>query len=115
VRWVAALVALTACAGRPERQGLAKDWVGVDTARRGELSLSCEPKDAEVFLDGVAQGTCLDFSGTPRGLAVGEGLHRVDVKKRGFLPYQTYYEPSGANASLAPTLQPTSSSQGDSR
>jgi hypothetical protein len=89
--------------------------VGVDSARRGELRLTCEPRDAEVLLDGVAQGTCLDFSGTPRGLVVGKGLHRVDVKKRGYLPYQTYYEPSGANASLAPTLQPTTSSQGESR
>ncbi|MHB8878921.1 MAG: PEGA domain-containing protein [Myxococcaceae bacterium] len=107
MRFAAILLLVTGCAGPGGLAGAGKG--------AGDLRLTCEPRDAEVYLDGVAQGTCLDFSGAPRGLAVGAGLHRVDVKKRGYSPYQTYYQPSGATASLAPTLVPLSGSQGESR
>ncbi|XXF81210.1 PEGA domain-containing protein [Myxococcaceae bacterium GXIMD 01537] len=81
---------------------------------RGDLSLKCEPADAEVYLDGVIQGLCTDFGGSPVGLRVGQGLHRVEVKKEGFWPYTTYFEPSGARATLRIQLRARGSSGGGS-
>ncbi|MFL5353196.1 PEGA domain-containing protein [Archangium sp.] len=75
-------------------------------SRDGNLLLRCEPSDAEVYLDGVMQGVCTDFGGGPNGLQVGSGLHRIDVKKDGFWPYTTYYEPSSARAGLTIRLRP---------
>ncbi len=60
----------------------------------------CQPPDAEVSLDGVPQGTCADFSGAPRGLTMGKGMHRIDVKKQGFSPYQTFITADGTRARL---------------
>ena len=78
----------------------------------GNLALRCEPEDAEVYLDGVLQGMCSDFSGAPKSLRVGVGLHHIEVKKRGFWPYTTYYEPSGARARLTIQLRPTAAPGG---
>jgi hypothetical protein len=80
----------------------------VESPRRtaGDLWLRCEPTDAEVLVDGVPQGHCEDFDGQTRGLVVGEGMHRVEVKKEGFWPYVSYYAPSGARAALSVRLQP---------
>jgi hypothetical protein len=33
-------------------------------------------------------------------------MHRVEVKKKGFWPYQTWIEPSGTRASLTVSLAP---------
>lgn len=60
----------------------------------------------------MPQGVCADFAGAPRRLQVGEGMHRVEVKKPGYWPYQTYYQPSGARAVLRIRLQPQERSQG---
>ena len=73
--------------------------------REGNLVLRCEPSDAEVYLDGVQQGVCTDFAGAPRGLSVGEGLHQIDVRREGYWPYVTYYEPSNARAALTVRLR----------
>ena len=114
--WPLALCAL-ACASSPEQQMLARARRLMQDARapRGELFLTCRPEDAEVALDGVAQGRCNDFDGTPAGLTVGEGLHQIEVKKDGFQPYRTYYEPSGGRAALTITLRPLSNSEGATR
>ncbi|ATB33440.1 PEGA domain-containing protein [Melittangium boletus] len=104
-RAVASMVGLVlGCATGPERV----ESPAADRAREllrggsrvGNLVLRCEPSDAEVYLDGVVQGVCTDFAGAPRGLSVGEGLHQIDVKKDGYWPYVTYYEPSNARAVL---------------
>ncbi len=79
------------------------------------MRLSCNPEDAEVFVDGVEAGRCREFSGAPKGLWVGLGMHRIDVKKAGFAPYQTFFSPGGAVASLRPVLVPLSGGQGESR
>ena len=71
-----------------------------------DLALGCDPTDAEVWLDGIPRGTCLDYSGDPKGLKVGEGMHKVEVKKSGFWPYETYVDPSGTRAALTVKLQP---------
>lgn len=78
-----------------------------EAQKTGALRLRCTPSDAEVTLDGVPQGRCDDFAGN-RGLQVGEGLHRIELKKEGHWPYVTYYEASGATAVLEATLVPMS-------
>jgi hypothetical protein len=111
VRWLGLLaLAAASCAATPEERMMARARELIDGARtpRGDLLLRCKPEDAEVALDGVAQGRCSDFDGTPGGLKVGEGMHRVDVTKEGFYPYQTYYAPSGGRAALTITLRPLS-------
>lgn len=111
-----ALLAL-GCAATPEQQVLARARRLLEDARApgGELRLLCEPADAEVALDGVAQGRCSDFAGLPAGLRVGEGMHRVEVRKEGFYPYQTYYSPGGARATLTITLRRKLNPQGSFR
>ncbi len=83
--------------------------------REGDLLLRCEPSDAEVSLDGVPQGVCTDFGGESRGLRVGAGLHRIDVKKEGFWPYTTYYDSGRARAGLTIRLSPMARAREDGR
>ena len=71
-----------------------------------DLTLGCDPSDAEVWLDGVATGTCLDYSGNPKGLKLRNGMHKVEVKKSGYWPYQTYVDSSGTRAALTVKLLP---------
>ncbi len=71
-----------------------------------EVLLTCDPTDADVFLDGVPQGTCLDFSGSPRGLTLPEGMHKIEVKKAGFWPYETYVDSGGTRTALTARLTP---------
>ncbi len=71
---------------------------------KSELVLSCTPPDADVELDGVPQGTCEDFRGVPQGLAMGKGVRRVQVKKVGYLPWDTVVETDGTRVMLNVTL-----------
>ncbi|MBZ4418639.1 PEGA domain-containing protein [Myxococcus sp. RHSTA-1-4] len=106
--WLAVAVAASGCAGRerePESVAKARELMAGAGKPSGDLALRCEPEDAEVYLDGVLQGLCSDFTGSPKGLSVGVGLHHIEVKKRGFWPYTTYYEPSGARARLTIQLR----------
>lgn len=108
-----ALAWLSGCAGRqdePASMTRAREMMRTAEGSRGDLTLRCEPPDADVYLDGVIQGVCGDFEGSPVGLKVGEGLHQVEVKKEGFWPYTTYFEPSGARATLRIQLRPRESS-----
>jgi hypothetical protein len=104
---LAPVVVACACAGRQEPESVAKARALMSGAQTpsGNLALRCEPEDADVYLDGVLQGLCSDFSGSPRSLRVGAGLHHIEVKKQGFWPYTTYYEPSGARARLTIQLR----------
>lgn len=90
----------------PESLARARELLRSAEPTRGDLTLHCEPSDADVYLDGVIQGMCSDFGGTPVSLRVGEGLHQIEVKKDGFWPYTTYFEPSGARATLRIKLRP---------
>ncbi len=99
------------CASGPEQvdspaADRARELLRATRSRQGNLLLRCEPEDADVYLDGVLQGVCTDFGGGPSGLKVGTGLHRIDVKKDGYWPYTTYYEPSNARAGLTIRLKP---------
>lgn len=112
---VVALLLGSGCAGKqdePASMARAREMMRSAETARGDLLLRCEPSDAEVYLDGVIQGVCSDFGGSPMGLKVGEGLHQVEVKKDGFWPYTTYFEPSGARATLNIHLRPRGSSGG---
>lgn len=73
---------------------------------KSDLVLACDPADAEVWLDGVPFGTCLDFSGSPKGLHLSDGMHKVEVKKAGFWPYETYVDSGGTRAALTVKLSP---------
>lgn len=107
MRWVGLL--LVGCASAQPaamtqaREGLAAHQTHAWTSG---VTFSCEPADADVWLDGVPQGSCLDFSGSPRGLTLGEGMHKVEVKKSGFWPYETYVDSGGARAALTIKLLP---------
>ena len=73
-------------------------------ARRSELVLLCTPSDAEVQLDGVPQGTCADFSGAPRGLALGSGARRIEVVKPGFEKWQRWLDADHTRVVMNVTL-----------
>jgi hypothetical protein len=105
------------CASGPEQVDSpaaerARELMRTRKARHGNLLLRCEPSNAEVYLDGVVQGACTDFGGGPNGLQVGLGLHRIDVKKDGYWPHTTYYEPSSARAGLTIRLRPVEQERG---
>ncbi|MBX5483409.1 MAG: hypothetical protein IRZ16_16430 [Myxococcaceae bacterium] len=110
----AALVALAGCVSAPTQPAVARAEALMASApkRKGDVELHCEPEDADVAVDGVPQGLCADFAGRPDRLVLGEGLHRIDVKKPGFRPYQTYYQAGGARAVLTIALVPNGPAQG---
>ncbi|MCY1078511.1 hypothetical protein [Archangium lansingense] len=115
--WLALVGLVLGCASGPEQVDSpaaerAREMMRTMRSRNGNLLLRCEPADAEVYLDGVAQGVCSDFGGRPSGLQVGLGLHRIDVKKDGHWPYTTYYEPSSARAGLTIKLRPMGEERG---
>lgn len=97
-----------ACARTPRELTEARAEAALAQARvrQGDLALNCTPEDAEVEVDGVPWGDCRDFSGEPELLRVGEGLHHIRVKKAGYWPYETWYQPSGARAVLQVALSP---------
>ncbi|MBN8227860.1 PEGA domain-containing protein [Corallococcus macrosporus] len=98
------------CAAKQEQPASvarAESLMASSSAKRGDLVLRCEPSDAQVLLDGVEQGTCTDFAGVSRSLRLADsGFHQVEVKKRGFYPYTTYYEPGKARVTLKVKLRP---------
>jgi hypothetical protein len=109
VAWLTVVAVVAGCSGRqqPESVTRAGELMASAKSTSGDLALRCEPADAEVYLDGVQQGLCSDFTGSPKSLrVVGEGLHHIEVKKQGFWPYTTYYEANGARARLTIQLRP---------
>jgi PEGA domain len=115
--WLALLGLVLGCATGPEQvdspaADRAREMMRSMRSRNGNLLLRCEPPDADVYLDGVVQGVCTDFDGSPRGLQVGLGMHRIDVKKDGHWPYTTYYEPNNARAGLTIKLRPMEQESG---
>lgn len=108
--WWALVGLVLGCASGPEQvesaaADRARELMRAMRSRNGNLLLRCEPEDAEVHLDGVLQGVCTDFGGKPSGLQVGLGMHRIDVKKDGYWPYTTYFEPNSARAGLTIKLK----------
>jgi hypothetical protein len=75
---------------------------------RSELVLHCTPPDAEVGLDSVPQGACDDYAGSPKGLQLKAGPHRVEVKKPGYAPWESFMEADGTRMVMDVTLIPNS-------
>lgn len=103
------LLLLNGCAStQPAAMSAAADGLAEHHPRvwTSDLTLGCDPSDADVWLDGVPHGTCLDFSGSPRGLSLKQGMHKVEVKKSGFWPYETYVDSGGTRAALTIKLVP---------
>jgi hypothetical protein len=75
-------------------------------ATSGRVFLRCTPSDAVVLLDGVQQGVCSDFAGEARSMRVGAGLHRVEVRKQGHLPFVAYCDPGVAAQRMDVSLAP---------
>jgi hypothetical protein len=75
--------------------------------RGGDLQLTCLPQDSQVWVDGVPQGSCQDFQSA--GLTLGRRMSKVEVRREGYNPYQTYIEPDGTRARLVVTLAPSTS------
>ena len=42
----------------------------------------------------------------PPGFTGGEGMHRIEVKKAGFWPYETFVDSAGTRAALTVKLLP---------
>ncbi|MDC0706917.1 PEGA domain-containing protein [Stigmatella sp. ncwal1] len=96
------------CASRQEESvtmAQARKLMRGAESQSGNVILRCEPPEAEVALDGVTQGVCSDFQGTPRGLQVGQGLHQIEVRMEGHWPSITYLEPQGARTTLNVRLE----------
>lgn len=80
------------------------------TWNAGELVLRCTPRDAEVAVDGVAQGLCSDFDGEPAALKVGTRARRVEVKKLGFQTWESWLAADQTRVVMTVTLLPTGGS-----
>ena len=104
-RWAACALAITGCAQTSNVLTAAQaKMTRARVTTKSELVLACTSSDADVVLDGVPQGTCEDFRGEPRGLALGKGVRRVQVKKTGYLPWGTVVETDGTRVMLNVTL-----------
>jgi len=71
---------------------------------RSELVLACVPTDAEVLIDGVPQGTCRDYDGSPKALQLGRSS-TVVVKKDGFLPWEAWVAADGTRVVMKVKLE----------
>lgn len=105
MRWWPLLAASACAAQAPELLPAVRAPAG-GAPSGGALVLRCTPADAEVWLDGVPQGTCEDFDGAPKGLALGKGARRVEVKKRGFEAWETYMDGGGTRVVMVVDLVP---------
>jgi hypothetical protein len=99
---------LAGCAGRPPAASFVPAFALPEErpSQRSELVLHCAQADAEVWLDGVPQGLCEDFDGEPKGLGLGKGPRRVQVKKRGFEPWESWLEADGTRVVMNVALIP---------
>lgn len=101
---------LAACAAEtPQAAMLDKASQGLIAMRptSWDLKLNCAPEDSQVWLDGVPVGNCVDFAGRPKGLHLGSKMRKVEVKREGYMPFETYIEPDGTRATLYVTLSPS--------
>jgi hypothetical protein len=99
-------LSLGACAHRTPSELRAQAVLEQARSTDVDLQIDCAPSDAEVAVDEVPRGLCSDYAAPGAGLRLGAGMHRVSVRKTGYLPYVTYYEPSGARLSLSVQLKP---------
>lgn len=108
MRWPLPLLAVAACAAAGPFPG--RPFSPARVARRSEMVLRCTPADAEVWLDGVPQGSCDDFDGEPRALGLGQAARRVEVKKHGFQTWQSWTQADGTRVVMDVNLVPNGGS-----
>jgi hypothetical protein len=115
VRAFVLALAIAACAAPQTEQAamFAKAGEGLHGAeqRSGDLALTCNPLDSEIWLDGVPVGSCTEFSGR-RGLSLGQRMRKVEVRKEGYRSFETFVEPDGTRAALTVTLAPSNTGGG---
>ncbi|MCL2011837.1 MAG: PEGA domain-containing protein [Cystobacterineae bacterium] len=73
---------------------------------RGNLFIHCEPEDAEVVLDGIPQGNCLDYVATGLRINRSPHLRKIVVTKAGYWPYEAMVAVDSSKMSLHVQLQP---------
>lgn len=103
------MLVLAACAGQSQQAAMlerAGSGLAAAEGSSGDLKLSCEPLDSEVWLDGVPVGSCTEFSGR-RGLSLGRRMRKVEVRREGYRSFETFVEPDGTRAALTVTLAPS--------
>lgn len=74
----------------------------------GELVLKCAPADAEVSVDGVGQGLCSDFH--VAAVKVGTRARKIEVKKSGFAPWESWLAADQTRVVMNVTLEPSGGS-----
>ncbi|NMB74992.1 MAG: hypothetical protein GYA21_07670 [Myxococcales bacterium] len=77
------------------------------------LRVGCTPAEAEVFLDGVFQGTCASLSRPEALVRTSGGTHTLEVAARGFIPHRTVVEGSGITAGFSIRLRAATDAAGD--
>lgn len=100
MKWAWGLVACAGCVSAPASLVPGLERPASMVRGKSELVLRCVPADAEVLLDRVPQGTCQDFSGQPRALAVGRGARHVTVQKRGYQGWDSVVEGDGTRMAV---------------
>ena len=76
----------------------------MNTHSRKGLMLTCDPMDAEVLVEGVPMGTCLQYA---EGLPLRKGAQKVTLRKEGYLPFETWVALDGTRSTLSVTLAPS--------
>jgi hypothetical protein len=103
-----------ACASTPSSPAAAsleswekkwEQWEKQKPAGRGNLFIHCEPEDAEILLDGIPQGTCLDYAS--KGLQINESSEprKIVVAKAGYWPYEAMISLDRSKMNLRVQLQ----------
>lgn len=69
------------------------------------LLLSCEPKESEVLVDGVLQGSCEDLR--RRVIGLDEGPHRLEVQRPGYATYRAELALGKTRTALDVVLSPS--------
>ena len=108
MRWWPLLLGLS-CAARHEPELMRRAAEGLAASRpppKGAVVLRCEPLDAEVWVDQVPVGTCVQAA--DRLPLAGNGWRHLQVKKPGFQTWETWVEAGGARAVLNAKLVPES-------
>lgn len=77
------------------------------------IRVECAPAEAEVFLDGVLQGTCALLSRPETLVRSSGGRHSLEVLAKGFVPHRTVVEGSGITAGFSIRLRAAADAAGD--
>ena len=83
-----------------------------NAAKRGNLFIRCEPEDAEILLDGIPQGSCLDYVAKGLQINASPALRKIVVTKTGYWSYEAMVALDRSKVNLSVQLQPMQTSAG---